>query len=498
MKKYIFMRILRSLVSIFMVTTLTYTIIYTMVPRKLIFKQDPNYNKIATTPDKKANYENTIFERMGYIDYYDTKELQEKASKENSSVTVEPTNANKKIYEAYIKKLGRGWKLQQFKESKQFYATREVPVYERVLGFYGNLIQIDHTGAVKDASNPNLNRYICIENDPAIGWSVVGSGTRHKYLLYFNSQFPFIHQNFVRLNLGTSYPTYANLPVLQVISQGQGQTKTSEVQFPTGKKTSSVNIYTRTYKSPKQADARDVANYGKDDPYTATESNYQYPSMIVSSSIVGVIGLALSYLIAVPLGSYMARFKNTLFDSISTGALTFLMSLPTIALVYIIRLIGSAIGLPDSFPILGAGDWRSYVLPAVILGLLSAPWTAVWIRRYMIDLQSQDFVRFARAKGLSEKEISNKHIFKNAMVPLVSSIPNSVIGVITGATLTETVFAFPGMGKMLIDSVKASNNSMVVGLVFIFTCLSIFALLLGDILMTVLDPRIKLTSKGGK
>ena len=194
----------------------------------------------------------------------------------------------------------------------------------------------------------------------------------------------------------------------------------------------------------------------------------------------------------------MARFKNTLFDSISTGALTFLMSLPTIALVYIIRLIGSAIGLPDSFPILGAGDWRSYVLPAVILGLLSAPWTAVWIRRYMIDLQSQDFVRFARAKGLSEKEISNKHIFKNAMVPLVSSIPNSVIGVITGATLTETVFAFPGMGKMLIDSVKASNNSMVVGLVFIFTCLSIFALLLGDILMTVLDPRIKLTSKGGK
>ena len=104
----------------------------------------------------------------------------------------------------------------------------------------------------------------------------------------------------------------------------------------------------------------------------------------------------------------------------------------------------------------------SYVLPAVILGLLGAPGTAIWIRRYMIDLQSQDFVRFARAKGLSEKEISNKHIFKNAMVPLVSGIPGAVIGVIGGATLTETVFAFPGMGKMLIDSVKASNNSMVV------------------------------------
>ena len=220
--------------------------------------------------------------------------------------------------------------------------------------------------------------------------------------------------------------------------------------------------------------------------------------MITSSAITGLIGLVISYSIAIPLGSAMARFKNTWIDSFSTGILTFLLALPTIALVYIIRLIGSSIGFPDSFPILGAGDWRSYVLPAVILGLLGAPGMAIWIRRYMIDLQSQDFVRFARAKGLSEKEISNKHIFKNAMVPLVSGIPGSIIGVIGGATLTETVFAFPGMGKMLIDSVKASNNNMVVGLVFIFTCISIFSLFVGDIWMTMIDPRIKLTEKGGK
>lgn len=497
MKKYIFMRVLRSLFSIFLVTTLTYTIIYTMVPRRLIFKQDPNYNKIATTQDKKDNYENTIFERMGYIDYYDSKELQRRASSENSAVTVDPTDENKKIYEDYIQKLGRGWTLHQFQESKQFYATREVPVLERVVEFYANLFQFDHTGWVKDSTNPDLERYIRWENDPAIGWSLVGSGTKHKYLLYFNGQFPFIHQNFVTMNLGTSYPTYNGLSVLQVITQGQGQTKSSEVNFPTGKKTSSVNIYSRTYKSPSKADSRDKANYG-DDPYTATESNYQYPSMIVSSAIAGLIGLALSYILAVPLGSYMARFKNTWFDSISTASLTFLLSLPTIALVYIIRLIGSLIGLPDSFPILGAGDWRSYVLPSLILGLLSTPGLAIWIRRYMIDMQSQDFVRFARAKGLSEQEISNKHIFKNAMVSIVPGIPGSVLGVIVGATLTETIFAYPGMGKMLIDSVRASNNAMVVGLVFIFTSLGVLSVLLGDLLMVVVDPRIKLTSKGGK
>ena len=93
------MRILRSLVSIFLVTTLIYTIIYTLVPRKLIFKQDTNYNKIATTADKRDNYENTVFERMGYIEYYDTKELQEKASSIDSSVTVDANDTNKAIYE---------------------------------------------------------------------------------------------------------------------------------------------------------------------------------------------------------------------------------------------------------------------------------------------------------------------------------------------------------------------------------------------------------------
>ena len=81
MKKYIFMRVLRSLVSIFLVTTLTYTIIYTMVPRKLIFKQDTNYNKIATTADKRDNYENTVYERMGYIEYYDTKSCKKKLAR---------------------------------------------------------------------------------------------------------------------------------------------------------------------------------------------------------------------------------------------------------------------------------------------------------------------------------------------------------------------------------------------------------------------------------
>ncbi|MHB9782450.1 ABC transporter permease [Streptococcus sp. 10F2] len=498
MKKYLLMRVLRSLVSIFLVTTLIYTIVYTLVPRNLIFKQDPQYNKIAKTPDSKMDYEHTIFEKMGYEEYYSSKELQEKASEVDQSVTVEGTEENRRIFQDYLNGLSGDWTLEQMPESKQFFAVRQVPIYERVVDFYANLIQLDHPWKVQDQTNPNLKRGIWIENDPAIGWSVVGSGTNHKYLLYFNTSFPFIHQNFLTLNLGISYPTFSGQPVLDVITQGQGQTETAETSFPTGKKMSSVNIYTRTYKNPEKMDERDIRNFGEGDSYSATKSNYSDPSMIVNSAIIGIIGVIISYGLAVPIGSLLARYKNSLLDSMSTAALTFFLALPTIALVYLVRLFGSFIGLPDSFPTLGASDWRSYVLPAVILGLLSTPGLTIWIRRYMIDQQSSDYVRFARAKGLSEKEIMQKHIFKNAMVPIVAGIPSAIILVIIGATLTESVFAFPGMGKMLIDSVRAANNTMVVGLTFIFTSLSILANLLGDLLMTILDPRIKLSSKGGK
>ncbi|TCD45597.1 ABC transporter permease [Streptococcus sp. X16XC17] len=500
MKKHVFKRILRSLLSLFLVTTLIFTIIYTMVPRKYIFKKDPTYTKMAAKPDGKVNYTNTVYERMGYIDYLNTKELQNAAKELDGSVTTEVNDSNKKIYEEYIAKKGKGWTLHQFEESKLFYATREIPLYQRIFEFYGNMIEVDHTNRIQDPSNPDLERYIRVENDPAIGWSVVGSGTKHKYLLYVNGQFPFVHQNFLTLDLGISYPTYSNVKVLDVLTNGQGETLSTDVTFPTGQtKKSSVDIYSRTYQSPSKADAQAIRNFGEGDAYTATESRYRDPSMMANSAIIGLIGLAISYALGIPLGMLMARYKNKLFDTVSTATLSFLMALPSIAFVYIFRLLfGVLFNLPTSFPELGAENFRSYLLPAVLLGLLSTPILAIWIRRYIIDLQSSDFVRFARAKGLTEKEIANHHILKNAMVPVVVGIPEAIISVIVGATFTESVFAFPGMGKMLIDSINASNNTMVVALSFIFAALSIIGLLLGDIMMTVVDPRIKLDTKGGK
>lgn len=91
----------------FMVTTLIYSIIYTMVPRKKIFEKDATYTKMAKDPDSKTDYVNTVYEKMGYIEYLNPKELQEAAVEVDSSVTVEPTDTNKKIYEEYVVELGK-------------------------------------------------------------------------------------------------------------------------------------------------------------------------------------------------------------------------------------------------------------------------------------------------------------------------------------------------------------------------------------------------------
>lgn len=500
MKKYIFMRVLRSLLSIFLVTAVTCAIVYSLVPRHFIFRQDQNYNKMAATPDKKTNYENTVYERMGYIEYYSSKELQTRAAKLDKSVTTAANDTNARIYQKYINSAGNGWVLKRFETSKKFYATREIPLHERVWNFYANLVVVDHPWKIQDKSNPDLERYLRFEKDPAIGWSLVGSGTQHKYLLYVNNKFPYIHQNFITFNLGKSYPTYANSPVLQVITQGQGRALSQDVTFPeSGTKKSPIDIYSRIYQSPSKADSRTIRNFGKGDAYTATKNNYTDPSMLTNSFIIGIWGVALSYVLGLTIGMLMAYYKAGWFDRFSTGTITFMLALPSVATIYIIRYIGSSwFDLPANFPALGAEDPRSYILPSIILGILGVPGTVVWFRRYMVDQQNSDYVRFARAKGLSETEISRKHIFKNAMVPIVNGIPVAVTGTIVGATLTETVFAFPGMGKMLIDSIRAANNSMVIGLVFIFTSIAVFSVLLGDILMTLVDPRIRLSNKGGK
>ena len=113
----------------------------------------------------------------------------------------------------------------------------------------------------------------------------------------------------------------------------------------------------------------------------------------------------------------------------------------------------------------------------------------------MIDQMNSDYVKFARSGGLTESEIFSQHISKNAMIPIVHGIPGSILGAITGAIITERVYVVPGAGNLLTKAINAYDNGVIIGLVMFYALLSIVSIILGDILMSLVDPRISFETK---
>ena len=121
----------------------------------------------------------------------------------------------------------------------------------------------------------------------------------------------------------------------------------------------------------------------------------------------------------------------------------------------------------------------------------------MWMRRYMLDQMTKDYISFARAKGLSNKKLMVRHVVRNAFVPIAQYLPASVLMTISGSIYVESLFSIPGMGGLLIAAIQRQDNPLVQALVLIYSSIGILGLLLGDLLMALCDPRIKLGGKGG-
>ena len=495
MKHYMFKRFLRSLFSIFMVLTIVFTLIYSVIPRDRVFFLDSNVEKIQKRPDDYANYKYVQWEKLGYLNYETIQDyckgLYGTANDQYSNCILPESKETSDYIEL---KQQQGWETFFFEQSGQAYAVEEIPVLRRAINWWVNLIEIDYPGKVQ-TQNENLERQVYVGKDFNGRPALMCSGCESKYLLYFNGSFPYIHQNFIRLNLGTSYPTYSGQEVLEVVSSSQGEKVKQEVTMPNGEvKSSSINFYTCKYK--ETLDSMDQKNFT--DHYADCETIKSDPSMIHISFSMGLVSLLLTYIIGLPIGIQMANHKGKWIDKLGQWYIIFMNAIPALAYIVLVRFIGGKyFGLPSMFPMLGANDYRSYILPIISLTLGSVAGRMMWMRRYMIDQSTMDYVKFARAKGLSENEIFFKHIFRNAIGPIAHGIPAAVILCISGALITEGVYSIPGMGKILPDSISIYNNSMVVGLTFIFTVLSILSTFLGDWLLTLVDPRISLEEKGG-
>lgn len=213
------------------------------------------------------------------------------------------------------------------------------------------------------------------------------------------------------------------------------------------------------------------------------------------SMFLGTIALIISLLLGLPLGRLMTRYKGRIPDHIGTAFIVVIQAVPAVVYYLFIQMYGTSLaGLPLLF---SRDNLVTYILPVFSLALGNIAYYAMWLRRYMIDESNKDYVKLAVAKGVNSKDLMRKQIFRNAFVPLVQYIPTSFVLTVVGSIYVESLYSIPGMGGLLVKCIQSQDNTLVQALVLIYSALSIIGLILGDILMTLVDPRITFAKKGG-
>lgn len=520
MAKYLLKRILHAILSVIAVVMIVMILIYSLMNRQLIFSSDPVYAK--TTNNAKQTYMLRKWEEYGYLDYVtyadylqmltdsgeidedtrakvvnfarkagsDSEEVQVYIDKFNDYYTKKGYTVNRLDAVTTGKKLANGGQ-------QQYYAYKDKPLISRLVTYFTSIISVDNVHYVEEDLE---NRGITFTtHDPVYGGekfspAIMGNGTKYKYLLYCNDKFPWIHQNLVTINLGKSYSVNMGIDVFTTMITSQGSYVNSVITYPSGlTEESADDLHMATY-AADSLESSIVFTSRYTDHYTNVPTVKGGMSKMGYSFSIGIFAVVISYLLGVPLGILMARKKDKFIDKLGTIYIIFIIAVPSLAYIFLFKAIGYKMGLPTVFNV-DSSSKLMYVLPVVSLSLPSIASLMKWLRRYMIDQMNSDYVKFARSGGLSESEIFSKHILKNAIIPIVHGIPGSILGALTGAIITERVYVVPGAGNLLTQAINKYDNSVIVGVTLYYAILSVTSLILGDILMSMVDPRISFSSK---
>lgn len=210
---------------------------------------------------------------------------------------------------------------------------------------------------------------------------------------------------------------------------------------------------------------------------------------------LGGSSILLSLIFGIPLGTLMARSKGKFWDKFGTVFIVFIQAVPAAVYFLFIQVFGHQwFGVSMLFD---KSNLHTWILPIISMSLGNTAYYAMWLRRYMVDESNKDYVKLAIAKGVSSKNIMLRHVFRNAFVPMIQYLPSSLLNTIVGSIYVESLYSIPGMGGLLVDVVRRQDNTMVQAIVIIFASVGILGLILGDVLMTMIDPRISFQKKGG-
>lgn len=213
---------------------------------------------------------------------------------------------------------------------------------------------------------------------------------------------------------------------------------------------------------------------------------------------LGVVALLYSLALAVPLGIFAATHRNSFLDWLTNGISLLGTAIPNFVLGLLLIFffaVGLRIFPPGGyvpFDVDPMGNLRDLILPAFTLGTAAVAANMRQVRANMIEVLSQDYIRTARAKGLSERRVNYVHALRNAVIPLLTIVGLQVGAILAGTVVVETIFLWPGIGQLAVSSVLSKDYPVVQGIVLLTAFTYMAANLLVDIFYVVLDPRIRL------
>ena len=226
-----------------------------------------------------------------------------------------------------------------------------------------------------------------------------------------------------------------------------------------------------------------------------TSSSYREPVMQLyfnkfpATLELAFWGIIVALLIAIPLGIIAAVHQNTFIDSTSMILGLLGMSIPNFWFgLMLIILFSRTLGWLPSF---GNDGWTSIILPAITVGVGQAAILIRTTRSSMLEVIRQDYLRTARAKGVNERTVIYHHALRNALIPIITAAGTQLGIALGGSIVVESVFAWPGVGKLTIDAFNARDTTLVVGCLILTTAFSSILMVLIDIIYAFVDPRIK-------
>ncbi|WP_410207604.1 nickel ABC transporter permease [Fusobacterium sp.] len=212
-------------------------------------------------------------------------------------------------------------------------------------------------------------------------------------------------------------------------------------------------------------------------------------SRFPNTFVLAVTGMIISVCIGIPVGIISATKQYSAMDSISMVLALLGVSMPVFWLGLMLILVFSVkLGL---LPSGGFDGLKSIILPAATLGVGSAAIITRMTRSSMLEVIRQDYIRTARAKGVAEKVVINRHALKNALIPIITVVGLQFGGLLGGAVLTESVYSWPGVGRLMVDAIRQKDTPTVLAAVVFLAAVFSVVNLLVDILYAYVDPRIK-------